>query len=205
MSGEDTRRCSQAKSYETDTERRQRHAREALEREAARQKLIKEREEHERLIARQRALEEAHQAKLAEEEATKLLAEQKRRDLERLEKQLNAVAPDVIERITSPPATGKFKLFSRKRGLTKSTPPQTARSGSGSELPTVVHTRSSEQPKAMEIPKIVEPPKEPRSAEKGIAKGGGGIVPGTDAPISASNSGERVSRAEHPPGFTNNL
>jgi hypothetical protein len=166
----------------------------------------REREEQERFLEQQRAATEAEQARLTEEEATRILAEQKRKDLERLEAELEAAAPLRSPRVASP-ARDKFSFFSRKRGLTRTTPPPTAGSGSGngsSKSLARPRTRSNEPPNGMEQPRIGDPPRlneqpripeEPRNPKPSqvIEQGGGGIVPQTDAPISAVNAGERVS------------
>jgi len=128
-------------------------------------------DEEERL---QRAHERMQQQRLArqktqEEEAERILAEQKRKDLERLEAQLEAAGP----RPVSPPpprsTKDKFKIFSRKRSATRTTPP----SSSGTTKENTERSTSHEAP----MP---------------IMHGGGGIVPGIDAPVSAVNAGERV-------------
>jgi hypothetical protein len=175
---------------ETESERARRKAKEA-----------QLREEQER-VATQHA--EAQKVREAEEEATRILAEQKRKDLERLEAELEAAAP--AQRVTSP--REKMKFFSRKRGLTKTTPPPTAGSGSesaaGSASLARPRTRSNEPsigmgpPRSMDQPRMTEQPSIPEESRapelpKVIEQGGGGIVPQTDAPISASNAGERVS------------
>lgn len=127
-------------------------------------------DEEERL---RRAHERMQQQRLArqkteEEEAERILAEQKRKDLERLEAQLEAAGP----RPVSPPLRStkdKFKIFSRKRSATRTTPP----SSSGTTRENTERSPAHEPP----MP---------------IMHGGGGIVPGIDAPVSAVNAGERV-------------
>jgi hypothetical protein len=169
---------------ETDDERMRRMGKEAHEREEQRRRARKEKEEQERQLRKykeeqeriarqQRAEEEAELARKAAEESANLLAEQKRKDLERLQAELDAATP------SSPPLpTGpreKLRFFSRKRAQTKTSPPvsppTTTRESESTSLST---TKSTEQP-------------------RGIEQGGGGIVPQIDAPISASNAGERVS------------
>jgi multidrug efflux pump subunit AcrA (membrane-fusion protein) len=147
---------------------------EAHEREEQRRRERKEREEQERIARQQKAEAEAEQARKAEEEAANLLAEQKRKDLERLQAELDAAA--LISPPPPPPPTtsprDKLRFFGRKRAETKTSPPATAeRESTSVSLST---TRSNEPP-------------------QGIEQGGGGIVPQIDAPISASNAGERVS------------
>lgn len=107
--------------------------------------------------------------KAEEEEALKILAEQKRKDLERLEIQLAAA---VVARPISPPVSSstrdRFKIFGRKRSATRSTPPHsttkdTVRRGASHDLPMPISS-------------------------------GGGV----DAPVSAVNAGERVSLIDLP-------
>jgi hypothetical protein len=133
------------------------------EKEEQERQLRKYREEQDRIARQQRAEEEAELARKAAEESANLLAEQKRKDLERLQAELEAATP------TPPPLpTGpreKLRFFSRKRAQTKTSPPVST---------SLSTTKSTEQP-------------------RGIEQGGGGIVPQIDAPISASNAGERVS------------
>jgi hypothetical protein len=157
----------QGRPKETERERLRRKAKEYRDREAAQRKL----EEQE---AREKAEEDAELARRQEKEAARILAEQKRKDLERLEAELDAAAP-IAPKAISP--REKFSFFSRKRAQTKSTSGSESRSGNNS----MSKTRSNEQP-----PRSSDPP-------KAIIEGGGGIVPQTDAPISASNAGERVS------------
>jgi hypothetical protein len=149
-----------------------RKAQEYRDREAAQRKL----EEQE---AREKAEEEAELARWQEKEAARILAEQKRKDLERLEAELDAAAP-IAPKVTSP-GREKFSFFSRKRAPTKSTSGSESRSGNNS----MSKTRSNEPP-----PRSSDPP-------KAIIEGGGGIVPQTDAPISASNAGERVGLTKY--------
>ncbi|THV43705.1 hypothetical protein BGAL_1052g00010 [Botrytis galanthina] len=111
---------------------------------------------------------------LSDEETERILAEQKRKDLERLEATLDAAANDSVK---SPPQ--KFAFFSSKRRATTTTKPP---------LPSVLDNIASIQrtigdgPPRNDAP-IINP--------VGIQQGGGGIVPQTDAPISASNAPER--------------
>lgn len=108
--------------------------------------------------------------KADEEEAHRILAEQKRKDLERLEITL-AAAVAAPSPVSPPPASGgKFKIFGRKKSAAKikSTPP-----GSGGKSEAKVETRSTSDEMS-----------------------GRGIEPamvGLDAPVSAVNAGERVS------------
>ena len=169
---------------ETDDERMRRMGNEAHEREEQRRRARKEKEEQERQLRKykeeqeriarqQRAEEEAEQARKAAEESANLLAEQKRKDLERLQAELDAATPSPPPLPTGP--REKLRFFSRKRAQTKTSapvsPPTTTRESESTSFST---TKSTEQP-------------------RGIEQGGGGIVPQIDAPISASNAGERVS------------
>jgi hypothetical protein len=145
---------------------------------------------------------EAEELQLKEEETARLLAEQKRKDLERLEATLDAAGPRSPS-LTSPKE--KFNFFSRKRAASKAAPPRMSGSGSGSGL-SASRTRSIEMspPKEAKTTRNASPPSrrvvrepvklpQPLRPDQMIQEGGGGIVPQTDAPISASNGGERVS------------
>lgn len=175
---ETTRRLTEpipsAQRQVPDTGREQARPKET-ERERLRRKAqeYRDREEAQQRLEEQEAREaaetEAELARRKEEEAAKILAEQKRKDLERLEATLDAAAP-IAPRITSP-GREKFSFFSRKRAATRSAQPRTSESRSGSGGNSISRTE----------------------APRAILEGGGGIVPQTDAPISASNAGERVS------------
>jgi hypothetical protein len=114
-----------------------------------------------------------------EDEVARLLAEQKQKDLQRLEMELAAAAarpsssPERSNSATNKPSIEKFGLFTRKRAESKAAPSKSSSSLTGAE--------SQEVPKA----KTDEPP-------RNILQGGGGAVPGVDAPKSAVNAGERV-------------
>ena len=163
---------------ETDDERMRRMGKEAQEREEQRHRARKEleererrarqqKEEEERISRQQKAEEEAELARKAAEDAATRLAEQKRKDLERLQAELDAAVP------TSPTSPReKLRFFSRKRAQTKTSPPAAARQEPEKAL--LSTTKSNEAP-------------------RGIEQGGGRIVPQLDAPMSASNAGERVS------------
>jgi hypothetical protein len=132
---------------------------------------------------------EAETARRLEEEAAQLLAEQKRKDLERLEKELEAAA---LKREPSPPKE-KLGFFSRKRGATMTAPTPSLSTSAPVTSPPLPGNRSASSSSA---PTKADgsPARTINSAgKKGIEQGGGGIVPQTDAPISASNAGERVS------------
>jgi hypothetical protein len=124
------------------------------------------------------------------------LAEQKRKDLERLEATLDAaIQGPAVPRVASP-AKEKFGFFSKKRAQTKSTPPAAPTSA-----PTSAHAPAAAPAAAPssasiarsggsnEMPRRSNEPPLPRP----VGQGGAVIVPGTDAPISAVNAGERVS------------
>ncbi|TVY31491.1 hypothetical protein LOCC1_G008920, partial [Lachnellula occidentalis] len=151
----------QPRPKETERERLRRKAQEYRDREEAQRRL----EEQE---AREAAEEEAELARRNDEEAAKILAVQKRKDLERLEAELDAAARPIATRVTSP-GREKFSFFSRKRAATRSALPRTPESRSDSGGNSMSRTE----------------------APRAILEGGGGIVPQTDVPISASNAGER--------------
>jgi hypothetical protein len=130
-------------------------------------KTQQEKAEKERMIQQQKAEAEAKAEAEREEKNAKLLGEQKRKDLERLQAELDAASP--APALVASPAKEKFG-FLRKRAATKASP----RSSESSSGPSLSQTKSNEPPRRIE-------------------QGGGGIVPQTDAPISASNAGERVS------------
>ena len=123
------------------------------------------------------------------------LAEQKRKDLARLEATLDAVVQGPSTPRVGSPAKEKFSLFSRKRSThTKTTPPPfpTATVPAPATVPVAAAPsassiarsgRSSEAPRGSSDPPLPRP----------SVQGGAVIVPGNDAPISAVNAGERVS------------
>jgi hypothetical protein len=126
-----------------------------------------QKEEQERISQQRQAEEEAELGRKAAEDVAARLAEQKRKDLERLQAELDAAVP------TSPTSPReKLRFFSRKRAQTKTSPPPTVKREPESAMLTKM--KSNEAP-------------------RGIEQGGGGIVPQLDAPMSASNAGERVS------------
>ncbi|CAG8952885.1 hypothetical protein HYFRA_00007599 [Hymenoscyphus fraxineus] len=203
---------------ETEDERLRRKVLEFREREAQKEKLEEQKAqaEEQKLRARQRAEEDARaskqrkaqaqseerEARLKEEETARLLEEQKRVDLERLEATLDAAGPRSPE-ILSP--RDKFSFFSRKRATSKTSkvPPRTSGSGTSESS---VREKSLEPPSPKRVEKIRKRTSSPPSRrvakdpfipthklapEQMIQEGGGGIVPQTDAPISASNAGER--------------
>ncbi|KAL2062740.1 hypothetical protein VTL71DRAFT_5812 [Oculimacula yallundae] len=173
--GENTGR-PQGRYRETEEERMRRKVKEFQEREKQQRKVQEAKAEQERMRKQRREEEELQ--RMADEEPEKLLAEQKRKDLERLEAELAAAPPPSVPVVS--PKREKFSFFSRKRAPTRTTPPTTAGSGSGSHSisMSMSKTRSNEPSRSTDI-------------SRGIAQGGGGIVPQTDAPISASNAGER--------------
>jgi hypothetical protein len=214
----------QSRQPETENERLRRKVKEFQEREAARsiaqQKSQREREEQERLYQVQktnaeRALhnkrstvnqaeqiilkqkQDAEQARLAQVETAKALEEQKKKDLERLQRELDAAT------LASPPLpvkSPKFGFFSRKASSLKDTPPTTA-TAIDVPVPKIMEGRkksqqniSSRSPQKKVEPIPSQAPKKVVEVPQQIHQGGGGIVPQTDAPISASNAGERVSQ-----------
>lgn len=117
-----------------------------------------------------------------EAETNRILAEQKKKDLERLQVQLaNNHQATVQAHKAKSPVIEKFAFLSKVRkhkndlspGLSPTTPSATA---SISEF--------SQRTATMEST---------RTIPTGIEAGGRGIVPQTDAPASAINSGDRVS------------
>ncbi|KAH6703249.1 hypothetical protein BKA61DRAFT_194907 [Leptodontidium sp. MPI-SDFR-AT-0119] len=169
---------SQGRYRETEEERMRRKVKEFQEREEQQRRVQQAKAEQERL--RQQRREEEELQRMAEEEPERLLAEQKRKDLERLQAELDAAPPPLMPVVS--PKKEKFGFFSRKRAATKTTPPTTSGSGSGTN--SMSKSRSNEPPRSTEVPRSTDIP-------RGIEQGGGGIVPQTDAPISASNAGER--------------
>ncbi|KAA8564414.1 hypothetical protein EYC84_011352 [Monilinia fructicola] len=111
---------------------------------------------------------------LSDEETERILAEQKRKDLERLEATLDAAAN---ESVRSPPQ--KFGFFSGKRRITTTTKPI---------APSPLDNLASIQRAIADGPPRIDAPV---INPMGIQQGGGGVVPQTDAPISASNAPER--------------
>ncbi|KAB8292288.1 hypothetical protein EYC80_008030 [Monilinia laxa] len=111
---------------------------------------------------------------LSDEETERILAEQKRKDLERLEATLDAAAN---ESARSPPQ--KFGFFSSKRRIAIATKPI---------APSPLDNLASIQRAIADGPPRIEAPV---INPMGIQQGGGGVVPQTDAPISASNAPER--------------
>jgi len=114
-----------------------------------------------------------------EDEVAKKLAEQKQKDLQRLEMELAAAAagpsssPERSNSATKKPSIEKFRVFTRKRAESKAAPSKSSSS--------LTEAETQEAPKM----KADEPP-------RNILQGGGGAVPGVDAPKSAVNAGERV-------------
>lgn len=170
--------------------------------------------EQEEMVRRQKLEEE--EKRMREEEAARVLEENKRRDLERLQKELEAASPSLPMKS---PKKERLAFFSRKSGSgsTRGTPPQTASSAGPSPAGSMAkvskeaprqHVQGpipSQAPKrimeasrpiervASQAPKAVpsQAPKRVVDVPQQIQQGGGGIVPQTDAPISASNAGER--------------
>ncbi|KAK2020667.1 hypothetical protein LX32DRAFT_688192, partial [Colletotrichum zoysiae] len=106
-----------------------------------------------------------------EEETDRILAEQKAKDLARLQAQLDAI-PDTPPRVRSP-IVDKFASFLRKGR--RSDPATLTKAPSAYFQPLI---RDCGPASDMDPSRFIQP-------------GGGGIVPQTDAPTSASNAGER--------------
>lgn len=124
-------------------------------------------------------LQQANAQLTEEEQVARILAEQKRKDLERLEAELAAAAaaPPQTGR-SSPPTENavieKLGFLTRRRAKSKPASPRpSADTNPDKSSQEVSRTRSDEQP-------------------RNILQGGGGVVPGIDAPKSAVNAGERV-------------
>lgn len=156
-----------ARQRETEEERQ---IRKAKEREAEYQRRKQEAQE----VTKAESPED--QAGRAEEEAIRILAEQKRKDLERLEATLEAAT----KARTVSPEREKFTFFSRKRAATKTS--TTTTETRNTSLTTTLSKNSA------------SPPGQSNEFRAQGKVEVGGIGPGTDAPISASNAGERVSR-----------
>ena len=178
-----------ARPRETEAESSQRIAREIREQEEQYRRAQKEQEAQEL----RRIDSMAEQARRVEAEKARLLAEQKRKDLERLEAELEAAAS---ARAVSP---GKEKLgfFSRRRAATKSSTP------TKSAPPSPPESRNPSTSISRLQSHTSLPSSSKESQFKGIEQGGGGIVPGIDAPMSASNAGERVSKMLIAPNSSN--
>lgn len=108
-------------------------------------------------------------AKREREGREDFLKRQKRRELERLEKELSKATPVASSPPPSHPKNALSAAFSRRRKRPV-TPPPSSESN---------HKTSSHQRETAGV--------------NGIKPGGRGVVPGIDAPRSAVNSGERVS------------
>jgi hypothetical protein len=140
------------------------------------------------LRQQQKEHEQEIRQRTQEEENARRLEEQKRKDLERLEAELAAAAA----RPTSPrkpsptkDASGVEKLFSLKRAVSKKHAPKPSSIETGSDTVTAVQSNELTKVKSSESPQV-------------IVQGGGGVVPGIDAPISAVNAGERVGLGAFP-------
>ena len=171
---------SQRRVQETETERLQRNVREIHEQESQHRGAQRAIEGQELVNARLKG----EQARLTTKEKERLLAEQKRKDLERLEAELEAAAPP-LPRVTSPgKEKDRFNFFSKKRSGTRNTPPHTA--GNGKSSLSASRSRSSDS-----VP--IPPHGSTRTSFRVIEQKREAIVPGIDAPMSAVNAGERVS------------
>lgn len=126
----------------------------------------------------------------SDEEAAEILKIQKQKDLERLERVLDNASPPKL--VGS--SREKFNLFSKKRSASKgtSTPSPPMSIVAFSRRPSA-DTAPEPQKRSPKFP-LEQPKKLPQVQDKPhIEAGGGGVVPGIDAPVSAVNSGERVS------------
>ncbi|GKT49213.1 uncharacterized protein ColSpa_09394 [Colletotrichum spaethianum] len=151
-------------------------AREDEQRQGRRQQQRQQAEEEEE-DRRRREREEEDAARWAqevtrlEEETDRILADQKAKDLARLQAQLDAI-PDAPPRVRSP-IVDKFASFLRK--------------GRRSDPATLTKAPSAYfQPLTLDCRPVSD-----MDPSRFIQAGGGGIVPQTDAPASASNAGER--------------
>lgn len=159
---------------ETDEEKARRMVRELQEREARARRELRELEAQKRIAMQKEKEAEAEMVRIAEE----ILAEQKRKDLERLQAELDAASPVMSAgSSTHTPKKEKFgAFFGRRKSPPARSPPRSVGSGNGSAGASLSPSRSNQPSRSV-----------------GIEQGGGGIVPQIDAPISASNAGERVS------------
>ncbi len=125
----------------------------------------------------------ADQVARLQAETNLILAEQKRKDLERLQVQLaNCQQTSLQSPKTRSPVIEKFAFLTKGRKYKNDWSPAlspTTPSSAGASISEVIHrTTTIESGKAVPT---------------GIEAGGRGIVPQTDAPVSAINSGDRVS------------
>jgi hypothetical protein len=125
----------------------------------------------------------------------KKLAEQKRKDLERLEATLDAAVQGPSGSRAGSPTKEKFNLFSRKRSThTKTTPPPAPTTTVPAPVaapapPTTSSSSNARSGGSNETPRGSNERLMPRP----LGQGGAVTLPGNDAPISAVNAGERVS------------
>lgn len=123
----------------------------------------------------------------SQEEAERKLAKSKKKSLERLHVSLaNGPQPDLRSPKTRSPVVEKFVALTRRRKSKDGLSPTSSTAGS---IAGSLDYGSGH----------VEPPEVPK-LPIGIEVGGRGIVPQTDAPVSAVNHGDRVSRVavSHP-------
>jgi hypothetical protein len=123
-------------------------------------------------------LQQANEQLTEEEQVARILAEQKRKDLERLEAELAAAAATPPAGRSSPSTEKvgieKLAFLTRRRAKSKPASPRpSADTSPDKSSQEISRTKSDEQP-------------------RNILQGGGGVVPGIDAPKSAVNAGERV-------------
>ncbi|CZR56360.1 uncharacterized protein PAC_06248 [Phialocephala subalpina] len=193
----------------------QREAKALAEKQHRERELAKKKSQQEELVKRQ--ILEQEQERMKEVEAARVLKENKRKDLERLQRELELASPPLL---TKSPKREKFAFFSRKGSGSVNSPPQSATTSAAASaspassakpskevprqhvqgpLPSQAPKRIMEASRPIEravssqAPKAVlsQAPKKAVEVPQQIQQGGGGIVPQTDAPISASNAGER--------------
>lgn len=206
---------NESRSQETENERLRRKVKELQDREGL-TKYAEENENSQQL--RQATTERAQNAATTEEHATQrrrvesdtdrtrrieeenasILAEQKRKDLERLQRELDAAVlhPHTPKlRSVKSPLRSKFSFFSRKKESNSSEPhnPKSYGLKPSPEINVAPSPRTL-QSGQFDAPKEVKRLNEVEKSLQ-ITQGGGGIVPQADVPMSASNAGERVSRA----------
>jgi len=182
---------------ETGNERARRRADELDGREQEQRRFIQEQKERERIAQEKRAAAEAERARLADVENARLLAEQKRKDLERLQAELDAATTSGPHAQSTTSPKDKFGFFSRRRN-TKTNPPEERNLSPAKSIdaPTTSSGRTRSPTKSHDAPINLGNAiaRASNDLPPSIQQGGGGIVPGTDAPISAVNAGERVSK-----------
>lgn len=133
--------------------------------------------------------EAARRAELIARQERELLAQHKKKDLERLQIELaNSSQPTIRSHKPRSPVVEKFVNLARRKKSKEGLSPTFPTVGS---LATSIGNLSRTH--------LPEVPKMP----VGIEVGGKGIVPQKDAPVSAVNAGDRVSGRLSPPSFIN--